>query len=203
MQRGCWFTGAVVVLLNPPELIITNEDDNTVVHPLKELRLWSHICSLPSPHHGSSPSQGTTAQDASMARALERDWAGNGGQDSAPPIGTERSTQISTQTQYGGQLSSNRPKGSRAQTHRPTLRFPTMHLLISATPGLANRALLKITCLSQNMDWKGWLWPRLGNYFCKDMTWCRKDGAHDQCVESGLSRYGFRGTSYEAGLASV
>ena len=40
MQRGCWFTGAVVVLLNPPELIITNEDDNTVVHPLKkELRL--------------------------------------------------------------------------------------------------------------------------------------------------------------------
>ena len=48
MQRGCWFTGAVVVLLNPPELIITNEDDNTVVHPLKELRL-SHICSLPSP----------------------------------------------------------------------------------------------------------------------------------------------------------
>ena len=48
MQRGCWFTGAVVVLLNPPELIITNEDDNSVVHPLKELRL-SHICSLP-PH---------------------------------------------------------------------------------------------------------------------------------------------------------
>ena len=49
MQRGCWFTGAVVVLLNPPELIITNEDDNTVVHPLKkELRL-SHICS-PLPH---------------------------------------------------------------------------------------------------------------------------------------------------------
>ena len=40
MQRGCWFTGAVVVLLKPAELIITNEDDNTVVHPLKkELRL--------------------------------------------------------------------------------------------------------------------------------------------------------------------